>query len=136
MPIGRFDVLRDALISIAGTEYQSQCKKARFVPAADTVNYPVLVPEGQISDVGNATWTLELAGLQYYAAGGLTEYMNAHHGEEVVVVIAPKNEAAWPEYTATVVCMAQPIGGDVGQMAEFDTTLPVKGSPVAGTVAS
>ncbi len=124
-----FGVLKDAIVSVDGTEYQATVKTAMFTPTTNTQTYPVMVPEGAIQDVDNAVWTLQVVGLQDWGASGLSKYLKDNHGTQVDVTVTPVAVNGWPEINATVICMSPPFGGTAGEFAEMDVTLPVVGQP-------
>ena len=121
-------VMKDALISFGATEYGNQCKTMRLVPDQPHQVYKTLVPDGAAVDVDSATWTLTMQGLQINQAGGLADYLRANAGTEVDLVFEPKRGGK--NATATVMAKHVDFGGETGNWAEVDLTLPVVGQPV------
>jgi hypothetical protein len=126
--------IKDALVKFASTNFGNQVKKARLVPDVKASTYQTLVPDGQIVDIDAPVWTLELAGVQDYEAGGLADYLRDNSGTLQTVVIAPRNATGKQQWTVSVMCLPVPVGGEQGQWAEFDVELPVQGQPALGTV--
>lgn len=134
--MAHFGVLRNALVTVAGTEYQAKVKTASLTPEVNKQEYRTLVPAGVEQDVDAPVWSLQLVGLQDWGTDGLAKYLHDHHGEEVSIELAPKNTLGEPLATVTVVSQSSQFGGNQGEFAETDVTLGVVGQPVFGSVAS
>jgi hypothetical protein len=133
-PVGAF-VMRDAVVTIESVEYANQCTKARLVPDTPVQTVRTLVPDGVIQDIDTPTWTLELTFLQINAAGGLAKALrDAPAGDQLDVILAPKNATGNTKATFTVIAMQSPFGGEQGSFATTELTLPVLGAPVFGTL--
>lgn len=128
---------RDAVITIDGTTYEGQVRKARLVPAQDVTSYRVSTPTGTIQDVNAPVWTLELEGVQINHSNGLAKALRdaADAGDTIDVIVQPKRGSAQPTGTVTVIPLQVPFGGEEGKIMDFDITLPVNGSPTWGTSA-
>jgi hypothetical protein len=120
-------VMKDALISFGATEYGNQCKTMRLVPDQPHQTYRTLVPDGAATDVDSAVWTLTMAGLQINAVGGLADYLNDNAGLEVELIFEPKRGGR--KATVTVMAKHTDFGGETGNWAEIDLTLPCVGTP-------
>jgi len=134
-PAGAF-VLKNPVITIGGTSYANQLTKARLVADTPTVSIRTLVPDGQVTDVDTALWTLELAGISDWKnAQGLADYLNDNANLIVSVVLQPKPGSG--EKSAAFQMYAHPVdfGGEQGQYATFDTTFGVFGAPVFSDAA-
>lgn len=127
-------VIRDALVKFASTDFTNQVDKARLVPEVNVQTRRTLVPDGQVTDIDSPVWSLELAGLQDYEAGGFADFLRDNSGQLVSVEIAPRNASGKQKWTVMVRCMPIEVGGESGKWAEFETTLPVQGQPTLGTV--
>lgn len=126
-PVGGY-VLKDTECTFDGTDYANQLSKVRFVPETPMQQMRTLVPDGIVSDVDSAVWTLELSGIQdMVSAQGFARYLNDNAGTTVTVVYTPK--PAGPSLTAEVILISVPFGGEQGSFTTFDVTLPVVGSP-------
>lgn len=126
-PVGGY-VLKDTVCTFDGTDYANQLSKIRFVPDTPMQQMRTLVPDGVVSDVDSAVWTLELSGQQdMVSAQGFARYLNDNAGSTVTVVYTPK--PGGPSMTAEVLLMAVPFGGEQGAWVTFDVTLPVTGQP-------
>jgi hypothetical protein len=132
MAPGPFGVLSNATVSINATQYAAKVKTALFTPSTNVSTYPVLAPVGNIQDVDQPVWTLQLVGVQDWSTAGISKYLNDNRGTEVPVIVTPEDTTGWPTCTATVIAMAPPFGGTSGEWAEYDLTLPVVGQPTFG----
>ena len=129
-------VMRDATVSLEGTDYANQLAKARLVPETPIQQYRTLVPDGTLSDVDSSTWTLELTGLQKWITGGLADALNDAAGTKLTLILTPKNGTGNATATCEVTAMPVPFGDEQGKFPTFDITLPVDGSPVFGVVGA
>lgn len=129
---GQIGVMKNSLVSFAGTDYANQLTRARLVPEAPSSTLRTLVPDGAITDVDSAVWTFEIAGLQKHATGGLAAVLNAATpGDLLAVIFEPaKAVTTQPHYVFTVVAKPVPAGGDQGGQAVFEIVLDVIGQPV------
>jgi len=127
-------VMRDALVIFDETEFQNQVTKARLVPDQNIQTLRTLVPDGTITDVDSAMWTLELSGVQDWETTGLAKYLHTHAGELVEVTIAPKNATGKQQAVCTVRVIEPPFGGDQGAFAIIELELPVQGQPVFSAI--
>lgn len=134
-PVGAY-VLRDCVVTIDGTDYANQATKARLVPDTPIQTLRTLVPDGIVQDVDSSVWTFELAGIQDWVnAQGLADALNDAAGTTVTVVLVPRTGSGQPQATFDVVATPVPFGGEQGQFATFDVTIPVIGQPVFDTVS-
>ena len=62
-PAGAY-VLRDALFTVAGTDYANQCTSVVMTPEQETQTLKTMVPDGIVQDVDTASWTLSINGIQ------------------------------------------------------------------------
>lgn len=123
-------VIRNALIKFASTDFTNQCNKARLVPDTPIQTMRTLVPDGAITDVDSTVWTLELSGIQDWETGGLALYLNTNNGTLVTVNLAPVNSTGKKTAAISARILPVPFGGDQGNFATFDLTLPCNGQPV------
>jgi hypothetical protein len=123
-------VLKDSLFEMEGTDYANQLTRVRLVPDVPSQQIRTLVPDGVINDTDSATYTLEIAGIQKLAAGGLLKLLNeSEPGTLLDVTWQPlKDTPGQPEYTLTVKSKPGPVGGDQGAFATFELVLDVEGS--------
>ena len=127
-PAGAY-VLRDALFTVAGTDYANQCTSVVMTPSQETQTLKVMVPDGAVSDVDSATWVLNINGIQdYVQARGLARYISDNSGTQLAIVFEPKKGGVTA--TATVVAKRIPFGGEQGAFTVFDIELPMIGEPV------
>lgn len=122
-------VIKDALVEFGSTEFQAQCSRARLVPDTPIQQMRTLDPDGVITDIDSATWTLELAGVQDWETGGLAAFLNTNAGTLVTFTIAPRNADTKMSATGSVRALPVPFGGDQGAFATFEVSLPVDGAP-------
>jgi hypothetical protein len=128
-------VYKNASIEVDSVEYANQLSRARLVPETPSQTFRTLVPDGVVQDVDSPAWTLELAGLQIWTAGGLVKALHdaAVAGDNVEIVLQPKLGTAQPTATVTIVPKSLPFGGDQGQILPFEDSFQVVGAPVFGT---
>ena len=129
-------VLRNSTLTIEATDYSAKVRKVRFVPTTSSTTYRTLVPDGAMTDVDSPTWAVELQGVQDWMTGGIARYLLDNHGTLATFVFTPKNGTGNRKVTAEVMCMAVPFGGEEGQFADFDVTLPVDGEPAWSDVSA
>lgn len=123
-------VLKNGLVTVDSVEYANQARIARLVPDQPIQSYRTLVPDGAQQDVDSPVWTFELTGLQINRSGGLAAALRALAvGEEVEVILAPRNLVGDQKATFTIVSMVPPFGGEQGSYAEIEMSFPVVGSP-------
>lgn len=124
-------VMRNASTTFDTVQYKNQLTTAKLVPDADTQQLKTLDPDGTVSDVDTVSWIFELAGLQdHKVTQGLAGFLTLNHGQQVDVVFQPRPGVGERVATFTVIAKAQDFGGEQGNWAEFETELPVVGSPV------
>ena len=125
---------RNILFTLGGTSFANQVWKVRIVPDTPFQQQRTLVPDGTISDVDSATYTMELEGLQDYETGGLAAYLLTNAGTQVAFAFAPVNTAGKKKFTGTVVVVAAPVGGEQGEFAQMELEMPIIGTPTLTTV--
>jgi hypothetical protein len=128
-------VIRNALITLEGTEYANQVTKARFVPDTPIQVQRTMVPDGAVTDIDSTVWTLELSGLQIHGTGGLAKALTDAAGTEVEIVVQPKAGVGQEVATATVVALPVEFGGEQGSFRLMELELPVVGVPEFSTSA-
>lgn len=129
-PVGAF-VLRDALVTVEGTEYANQCSKARLVPDVPIQTVRTLVPDGVVQDVDSAVWTFELSMLQINATTGLARFLReSTPGDQLDIILAPKSGTGNRKATFVALAIPTDFGGEQGGFAQSELTLPVLGAPV------
>jgi len=129
-------VVKDALVTIDEVEYANQVTSARLVPDVPIQTLRTLVPDGAIQDVDSPAWTFELTAVQKNNTGGLVKALRAlAAGEQVEVVLAPKNLVGEDEATFTIVGLPAPFGGAQGAFPTAEMVFPVVGQPVFTPIA-
>jgi hypothetical protein len=127
-PVPGAYVVKHVSCTWGGADYASQHTKVRLVPNTPIQTLRTLIPNGVVQDIDDPDWTLEIAGAQdWTSAQGLVRYLNDHRGEDVEVVFTPRSGGVTA--TLTVVAMAAEFGGEKGNWALFELTLPVQGQP-------
>lgn len=123
-------VYRDALVTVDGTDYTNQLKKARLVPDQSVQTYPTLVPDGVVQDADTEVWTFEIEGLQINIAGGLAAYLRGLPAStHISCVLQPKRGVGLPTATFTAVALKPPFGGEQGSFLDQALVLPVLSIP-------
>lgn len=127
-------VYRDAVVTIDGTAYTNQLRKARLVPTQNIQTYATLVPDGAVQDVDAPIYSWEIEGLQINIAGGLAAYLRGLAvGANISVIQQLKSGVGQPKATFTAVAMVPEFGGEQGAFMVKTLSLPVLGIPVYGT---
>lgn len=128
-------VIKNGLVTVDTVEYNNQCRIARLVPDQPIQTYRTLIPDGAQQDVDSPVWTFELTGLQINKTGGLAKALRALTiGEQVEVVLAPRNLVGDDKATFTIVSLQPPFGGEQGSFAEVELVFPVVGQPVFSAI--
>lgn len=128
-------VVRDAKVTIEGVDYANQCTVARLVPDVPIQTQRTLVPDGTITDVDSAAWTFEVTAVQKNNTGGLAKVLRGMApGEELEVVLTPKDATGEDVATFTIRSLPVPFGGEQGSFPTFEAVFPVLGSPVFSSV--
>lgn len=123
-------VYRDALVTVDGTDYTNQLRKARLVPDQSIQTYKTLVPDGVVQDTDAEVWAFEIEGLQINIAGGLAAYLRGlPNGTQVACVLQPKRGVGLPTATFTAVALRTEFGGEQGAFLTHTLSLPVVGVP-------
>lgn len=128
-------VIKNGSFKVATVEYGTIVTKARLVPSQDVQTLRTLVPAGNVQDVDEPIWELQITvGADWTASTGLAAILNTAalaNGSTLAVVMAPK--LLGPNATFTIVAKAVDFGGDVGSFNTVDATFPVVGQPTFGT---
>lgn len=125
-------VYRDAFITVDGTEYTNQLRKARLVPDRPIQTYRTLVPDGVVQDTDSVVYTLEIEGLQINLASGLAAYLRSVAGSQTTWVLQPKTGVGQAKATFTAIAIEPEFGGEQGAYLVQSLTLPVVGVPTFG----
>lgn len=129
-------VVKNATVTIDSVEYANQVRVARLVPDQPIQTYRTLVPDGAQQDVDSATWTFEVTGLQINSTGGLAKALRAMAvGDQVDVVLAPRDTVGDDQAAFTIVALMPPFGGEQGSYAEMEMVFPVVGQPTFTAIA-
>jgi hypothetical protein len=124
-------VVRDAVVTIDSVEYANQVTSARLVPETPIQTVRTLVPDGAITDVDSTVWTFELTAVQKNNTGGLVKALRAlDSGEQVAVVLTPKDLAGEDTAAFTIMALPAPFGGAQGAFPTAELVFPVVGQPV------
>lgn len=123
-------VMRNATVTVNGTQYANQVTRARLVPDTPIQTQRTLVPDGQVQDVDSTVWTFELSGLQIWVTGGLAYALNEAAGDEVDVVLEPSEGSNQDKATFTIKAFPVEYGGEQGAFRMFEAEFPVVGQPV------
>jgi hypothetical protein len=128
MPFAPY-VARHVSFMLDATEYAAEVSDAQLVPAATVQTWQGLTPPSQYSDVGPATWTVQLTLAQdYNEALSLATFLFDHEGEVIPMTYEPQDGGA--SFAAPVIITPGTIGGPVNSYAEATVTLGVQGKPV------
>jgi hypothetical protein len=130
-------VYKNASITVNGTQYANAVIRGRLVPTQEIQTVKVLVPDGVLQDVDDATYVFSLLAVSASVtgdSGSLWDVIDSNSGLELDVVLTPK-AGEGKEATFTVLGMRLPFGGEEnGQFATFEIDLPVVVAPVYSDV--
>jgi hypothetical protein len=128
-------VWRNAVVSIAATQYANQLRIARLVPDTPIQSYRTLVPDGAVQDVDSPLWTFEITGLQINRTGGLAHALRvAEVGSTLAIVLTPHDADGEDSATFNVLALPPPFGGTQGEFGTIEMVLPVLGQPAFSEV--
>ena len=130
-------VLKDVVFTVDIDSYEKHVSTVRFVPDASVVTWKGLTPSATFSESTSPTWTCEVSYAQdWETADSFSQYLMANAGQEKDVVSRPKGTGSnLPEFTATLIIAAGPIGGDVDTVANGSVTMGVVGEPALAAQA-
>jgi hypothetical protein len=109
--------------------------------AGDTVSYQTLCATGSFSSVGASTYALHIVAAQDWTATGLAKFLWDNDGALADFQYQAHGQGAIPPTPAqpgmagTVRLIAPSYGGEAGQYAELDVTLPCSSKPTVATAA-
>ena len=127
-------VLRNSVFTLGGTSFANQVWDVTIEPDTPVQQQRTLVPDGTISDVDSATWTMKVTGLQDPQAGGLAAYLFTNAGTQVAFTYAQVNTVGKVKYSGTVIAVYPTVGGEQGEFAQFEIEMPIIGTPTLGVV--
>jgi hypothetical protein len=120
--------MKDVLFSVGTDSYEKHVSSVVFTPATTSVSWKGLEPSSTYTNVGTATWTVDISFAQdWETADSLSAYLFAEQGETKTVVFEPVNGGQG--FTADIIIVAGAIGGAVDSYAETTVSLPVQGQP-------
>jgi hypothetical protein len=121
--------LKNAVVQIDADDYAAAVSSVTMTPSASSVTFKGLKPSSVFTDMGAATWTLELGYAQDWSnPDSLSRYLLANEGTTKSAVITPQ-DGTGPSFNVTVIITPGQIGGAVDQIATATVTLGVVGSP-------
>lgn len=128
-------VLVDAVMIIGTDDYQAAVSSVLFTPASSSVTWQGLTPAAAFVGQTSATWTCKLKYAQdWKTTNSLAQYLLANAGLTKVAVFKPQGTAVGnPIFTASLIIVPGPIGGDVNTVQVAEVTLGVVGIPVKTT---
>jgi hypothetical protein len=135
--------LRNAWVKLKKTQggtlaqYSCQVKRVALVPEpGEEVSYKTLGGDAcSWTEVGTATWTLEIDGAQGWgAADGFARFLFDNEGQLLTFQIDQYGmthtpTAEEPGFTGTCRAIPTSYGGEQSTYAEFEVVLPVQGKP-------
>jgi len=140
--------LRNAWVKLKKTtggtlaSYSCQVKRFALVPEpGEETTVSTLCASGSWTEIGTATWTLEIDGVQGWGASdGLARFLFDNEGQQLTFQVDQYGDAHTPtaeEPGFTGTCRAVPVayGGEKDTFAEFEAVLPVSGKPTIVTAA-
>lgn len=128
-------VLTDVVMTIGTDDYQTNLSKVRFEPKVNTVTWQGLTPASAYAGATSPIWECVLEYAQdWTTTNSLAAYLLTNQGAQKTAVFKPIGTTTGkPIFTATVIIVPGPIGGDVNTVQTGQVTLPVVGAPVKTT---
>lgn len=125
-------VLKDVIFQVGTDSYEAHVSSVKFDPQTSPVTWKGLTPTAVFSDAGSAVWTCTIAFAQdWLTANSLSQYLLANAGTQKTVIFKPQGTTTGkPIFTATLVIVPGPIGGDVDAVMTGSVTMGVVGAPV------
>lgn len=125
-------VLVDAVMTVGTDDYQSAISQVLFEPAVSTVTWQGITPTASFTAPTTPTWTCKLSYAQdWKTANSLAQYLLTNAGLSKVVVFKPQGATTGsPIFTATLIIVPGPIGGEVNTVQVGEVTCGVIGVPV------
>ena len=122
-------VLKDALFTVDTDEYQHHVSGVVFSPSSGQVTWVGITPASAFSDSETPSWSCAINYAQdWTTANSFSAYLLAHAGETKSVEFSPLG-ATGPSFTADLIIVAGPIGGEVNTVQVGTVTLGVVGAP-------
>lgn len=123
-------VMKYASVEIDAVEYNLYAQTALLTGEQNVQTYPTLIPNGNIVDSDNPSYSFRLAGAQQTA---LATALRAAQGTVVDVVFQAEFGVGKEVATFSWLVPIIDFGGTKGQFRAFDVTGPVSGSVVYST---
>ena len=122
--------LKDVTLTVGADSYEKHVSGVTFTPSTSPIMFKGLNPEAVFTDVGAASWTVDLSYAQdWTTVNSLSAYLFANQGETVSMTFTPRSGLG-PAFVASVVIVSGAIGGQVDSYATTTVSLPVQGQPV------
>ena len=125
-------VLKNALLQIATDNYEKHVSSVTFTPQLSSVTWQGLTPDSAFSDAASPVWSCTMSYAQdWTTTNSLAQYLLTNAGLQKVAVFKPQGTTTgMPIFTATVIIVPGPIGGDVNTVQVGSVTMGVVGAPV------
>jgi hypothetical protein len=120
--------LKDVLFSVGTDSYEKHVSSVTFTPSTSPQTWKGLNPESTFTNVGTATWTVDIEFAQDWATtSSLSAYLFDNQGQTKTVVFEPVNGGQG--FTASIIIVAGAIGGAVDGYGTATVSLPLQGQP-------
>lgn len=116
--------------TVPGTDVTCELSKAELTPAITMKDAGSLCGPAELP--GDIKWTLDLEGFQSYDTDALLMFLFDNARSQEAFTLVCKDEAVSatnPSWSGTVVCVPGQVGGTQSEVAVFQASLPLVGSP-------
>lgn len=124
-------LLLDITLSVGTDDYAASVNRALLTPTTATAKWKGMRAGSAVNLAGEPDWVLDLSYAQdFETVKSLSLYLLENHGQTKEFTLAPKRGGK--AYKVKALCLAGPIGGDLGAQnpATGTVQLPVDGQPV------
>src|SRR5512138_814193 len=125
-------MLKDILLQIGTDNYETNVSKVLFEPESTIEAWQGLTPASAFTDATVPVWTCTLDYAQdWVTANSLAQYLLANVGQTKVAVFKPQGATTGkPIWTANLIIVPGPFGGEVNKYMVGTVKLGVAGQPV------
>lgn len=122
--------MKDVVFEVGTDSYEKHVSSVVITPATSPATWKGLNPEATFTNVGAATWTVDISFAQdWETANSLALYLFNNQGETKTVTFKPQSGSG-PSVDIDVIIVAGSIGGSIDSFAETTVSLPGQGQPV------
>ena len=131
-------VLKNAVLTVDVDDYAAHVSSVVFTPSSSVVTWIGLTPSSAFSDSATPTWVCDIAYAQdWTTADSFSQYLLENQGQTKTVVFKPIGATVGdPVFTADIIIVAGPIGGEVNTVQVGTVSCGVVGEPELSSAAA